>query len=153
MSDPEESACPGCGMPEPECIRRTPVTGCCRRCGDEDSHRTEGPWRAGPWACPSCGGGELGHTDRCLGGPSKEWLELHRRYQALISDYARDLVHLSGTVDEGSVVRAVRLLNHLGSDPEADHCKADEIILRLVDERVRAAYQDLVFRSGWWATA
>lgn len=105
------------------------------------------------WICPSCNGIEDTHTDQCLGGPSEAWLELHRRYQSLVSDYARDLVHLSGPVSDGNVVRAVRLLDSLGTDPESDHSAADDVILRLVDKRVRDAYERLVARSGWWASA
>lgn len=39
------------------------------------------------------------------------------------------------------------------ADPEAAHGEADEILLKLVPDEVREAYQRLVARAPWWATA
>jgi hypothetical protein len=39
------------------------------------------------------------------------------------------------------------------SDPEAAHSAADAILLDAVHPAVRAAYERLVERSHWWATA
>lgn len=39
------------------------------------------------------------------------------------------------------------------SDCEGAHMDADDVLLELVDERVREAYRRLVVRCGWWAHA
>ena len=50
--------------------------------------------------------------------------------------------------------QAVNALDMLeGSDPEVDHADADEILLKVVHPDIRAAYERLVHRAAWWATA
>lgn len=38
-------------------------------------------------------------------------------------------------------------------DPEADHGFADKVLLATVDHEVREAYDRLVQRARWWASA
>lgn len=38
-------------------------------------------------------------------------------------------------------------------DPEADHARADEILLETVNPFVAAAYRRLTYRATWWAGA
>ena len=40
-----------------------------------------------------------------------------------------------------------------GGDPDGDHGEADRILLSHVHPDVRAAYERLVDRAEWWATA
>jgi hypothetical protein len=40
-----------------------------------------------------------------------------------------------------------------GQDPEADHGDADQVLLAVVPPEVAAAYERLVDRAAWWATA
>ncbi len=40
-----------------------------------------------------------------------------------------------------------------GDDPEAAHAIADVILLSLVPAKVCKAYEDLVKRCNWWASA
>lgn len=52
------------------------------------------------------------------------------------------------------LAEAVAALDELaGTDPEADHGKADEILLHAVPEEIRAAYARLVERARWWAAS
>ena len=46
-----------------------------------------------------------------------------------------------------------RLNAMTGDDPERDHSDADDLLLSLVSPAVRNAYEALVQRAGWWATA
>ena len=56
---------------------------------------------------------------------------------------------LTLTADE-----AVKLLRGItGQDPDADHTKADDILLRVVPEVVANAYRRLKQRAKWWATS
>lgn len=49
---------------------------------------------------------------------------------------------------------AARRLDCIGSaDPEAAHSDADKILLELAGPDVRAAYERLVERCRWWASA
>ncbi len=51
-------------------------------------------------------------------------------------------------------MNAITRLNSIDhGDPEEAHSEADEIILSLVSIEVAAAYQALVERCAWWATA
>lgn len=38
-------------------------------------------------------------------------------------------------------------------DPEGAHAEADEILLAAVDPSVKAAYERVVSRCSWWASA
>lgn len=50
--------------------------------------------------------------------------------------------------------QAIKALNAIdGGDPEVAHSQADDILLAYVPEDVRNAYQALVKRCGWWASA
>lgn len=40
-----------------------------------------------------------------------------------------------------------------GSDPEKAHGEADDVLKKAVDPRVREAYERIVARCSWWATA
>lgn len=40
-----------------------------------------------------------------------------------------------------------------GTDPEKHHGEADDVLLEVVHPEVRAAYERLMDRAGWWATA
>lgn len=37
------------------------------------------------------------------------------------------------------------------SDPEHAHMKVDELLLRLVPQEVRDAYERVIARAPWWA--
>jgi hypothetical protein len=45
---------------------------------------------------------------------------------------------------------AIRALDALGSDPEANHTKADNILLQVVPPDVAAAYMRAMGRWGQW---
>lgn len=48
----------------------------------------------------------------------------------------------------------VRALDSIaGGDPEGDHAEADDILLEVVPEEIRKAYEQLVARAKWWAFA
>jgi hypothetical protein len=52
------------------------------------------------------------------------------------------------------VCRAVEALDAIdGGDPEGDHGDADHILLTIAPPEVRRAYERLVSRARWWATA
>lgn len=40
-----------------------------------------------------------------------------------------------------------------GQEPDGDHGRADDILLECVSPRVKAAYERLIERARWWATA
>lgn len=49
---------------------------------------------------------------------------------------------------------AVRRLDALsGGDPEIAHSDADQVLLKVVDPLVLAAYLRVVARCSWWACA
>ena len=52
---------------------------------------------------------------------------------------------------------AIRELDSLpggpGSDPEGVHCLADGILLKLAGPEVTAAYDRVIDRQPWWASA
>lgn len=49
---------------------------------------------------------------------------------------------------------AIQQLNALsGGDPDGDHGQADKILLAYVPPDMAAAYDRLVDRAAWWATA
>ena len=52
------------------------------------------------------------------------------------------------------IKEAVNLLNAIrGNEPESDHSRADDILLECVHPEIRKAYEKLVDRAKWWATA
>jgi len=40
-----------------------------------------------------------------------------------------------------------------GDDPDGAHCEADDVLLALVPTEVADAYQRVMERCPWWATA
>ena len=55
------------------------------------------------------------------------------------------------TSKEQDVIVALDAITN--SDPEQAHGAADSLILSVVHPEVKAAYDRLVKRCGWWATA
>ena len=55
------------------------------------------------------------------------------------------------TIDGGEAVRRLDAIS--GQEPDGDHGEADEILLSVVPAEVREAYERLVDRARWWATA
>ena len=53
-----------------------------------------------------------------------------------------------------NTAEAVFALDSISSvDPDSAHCMADEVLMAQVPAEVRDAYERLVARCGWWATA
>lgn len=53
-----------------------------------------------------------------------------------------------------NVADAIARLDALPTDdPEVAHSAADDILLAVVPDEVRLAYEGVVARSSWWATA
>jgi hypothetical protein len=49
---------------------------------------------------------------------------------------------------------AIKLLDEIEvGDPEGAHGEADDILLKCVDPMVKAAYERVVARAPWWASA
>jgi hypothetical protein len=51
--------------------------------------------------------------------------------------------------DATEVIAALDALD--GGDPESAHCRADELLMGLVPDEVRQAYNRVVARCAWWA--
>lgn len=52
---------------------------------------------------------------------------------------------------EQDVIKQIDALE--SGDPEQAHGAADDLVLSVVHPEVKAAYDRLVARCGWWATA